>query len=334
MKYQFDLVALDVRSEVEIASLSDTVISIGRDITNNILIGSESVSRRHASVILASDTWVFVDCESTNGSWINDVKVLPGRFYTLRNADVLQLGDTRFRFTYPDEARRPEPRLSLLLFAGDRFEREFEFLDPHYKFVIGTKSGDIVISDSREVDNLDESSVFSLLSTGFALDSNISSMRVFINGNDLAQTSKINDRDSIEIGIYSILVVDDLRKKLNTELTDDNKSVLKSVGMDRLLTHIGSQEKGEDLKTWDDDSQSGVSSSKNCSFQRENSFTGTVAIKGSNPSFGQPLEDNSHDSLSALHSEKDQASADIDYLQVALGVIFVILTVAVAMLMF
>jgi len=50
------------------------------------------VSRNHARVSYVDDLFVVEDLDSTNGSWLNDLQLTPGRNYPLQNNDRLTLG--------------------------------------------------------------------------------------------------------------------------------------------------------------------------------------------------------------------------------------------------
>jgi pSer/pThr/pTyr-binding forkhead associated (FHA) protein len=50
------------------------------------------LSRRHAMVVRADNGYALVDLGSTNGTWLNDVRLMPNRLYPLRNGDQVRLG--------------------------------------------------------------------------------------------------------------------------------------------------------------------------------------------------------------------------------------------------
>lgn len=49
---------------------SRRVITIGRDITNDIEVGNPEASRKHCRIVIQNDSYVLVD-QSTNGTWIS-----------------------------------------------------------------------------------------------------------------------------------------------------------------------------------------------------------------------------------------------------------------------
>jgi hypothetical protein len=78
-------------------TLDSTAISIGRGATNEISIdGDEFASARHARIEPRRDgVWVS-DAGSTNGTYVNGVKV--DRPRKLVNGDVVRAGETELRF--------------------------------------------------------------------------------------------------------------------------------------------------------------------------------------------------------------------------------------------
>lgn len=74
---------------------------LGRGSGNDIAINDELVSKQHAEII-ASELesgqgfeYVIKDCESTNGTFVNDEKIDE---HTLQNGDVIRIGVNHFRF--------------------------------------------------------------------------------------------------------------------------------------------------------------------------------------------------------------------------------------------
>ena len=76
-------------------SLSDGSVRIGRGPENDVVLHSDSVSRRHARVETRSGGYVVVDMHSTNGTYVNDELV---DAQALRRGDQLKVGDTIMKF--------------------------------------------------------------------------------------------------------------------------------------------------------------------------------------------------------------------------------------------
>lgn len=75
--------------------LGDVPLNIGREPDADIRINDTSVSRRHARVVPDSDGYAVQDLQSTNGTFVNDVRVSVQK---LRAGDYLHIGTTIFRY--------------------------------------------------------------------------------------------------------------------------------------------------------------------------------------------------------------------------------------------
>jgi len=70
-------------------------VSIGRGSDNTLVMDSDSVSRKHAVVKPAGESFVIEDLESTNGTYVNDS---PVSTHVLRKGDQIKIGDTILKF--------------------------------------------------------------------------------------------------------------------------------------------------------------------------------------------------------------------------------------------
>jgi len=68
---------------------------IGRLADVDIPIDADSVSRRHARILRGEDGWYVEDMNSTNGCYVNDVKV---NARILKDGDILRFGEAIFKF--------------------------------------------------------------------------------------------------------------------------------------------------------------------------------------------------------------------------------------------
>lgn len=73
-------------------ALDQDLLTLGRDPGNNIVINDPQVSRQHARITRQGDLMVIEDMGSTNGTFVNGMR-LTGP-HTLANGDVISLGDT------------------------------------------------------------------------------------------------------------------------------------------------------------------------------------------------------------------------------------------------
>lgn len=77
--------------------LSKRVINIGRDRDNDIVLDSDSVSRRHARVEHRDGQVFVLDLDSTNGTFVNDDGE-PVTEMQLRKGDHVKIGDSIFKY--------------------------------------------------------------------------------------------------------------------------------------------------------------------------------------------------------------------------------------------
>ena len=77
--------------------LDQEVITIGRDRENDIVLDSDSVSRRHARIEHRDGRIYLTDLDSTNGTYVNDDNE-PVRDCQLRRGDQVKIGDTIFKY--------------------------------------------------------------------------------------------------------------------------------------------------------------------------------------------------------------------------------------------
>ncbi len=61
------------------------------------------VSRQHASIELSRGRYFIRDLESTNGTWVNDVKLIPHQAYGLNSGDLIRLGQLGFYMYFKTE---------------------------------------------------------------------------------------------------------------------------------------------------------------------------------------------------------------------------------------
>jgi diguanylate cyclase (GGDEF)-like protein len=82
--------------------LSDQRIVVGRTPESHIFVNEASVSRQHAAITSTAAGFEIEDLGSSNGTFINDVKVAARSL--LKDGDMLRLGTILFRFFASDNA--------------------------------------------------------------------------------------------------------------------------------------------------------------------------------------------------------------------------------------
>jgi pSer/pThr/pTyr-binding forkhead associated (FHA) protein len=192
---------------VEIIQIDQGSILIGREPENHVVVDSESVSRRHAALHEAEGVWVFQDFESTNGSWLNGVRLSAGVFKPLRNDDVIQLADfpMRYRVQSPAAQESFDAAPSVLVFdEGGQF-RSISFLqgDP---FSIGGAGSTLELGGDTPLLRIGRSAaggVELVIEADAAQNGG-----VLLNGTQVHGVNRLNDRDEIRFAGFVILLCD------------------------------------------------------------------------------------------------------------------------------
>ncbi len=90
--------ALELVDSGEVApvfNIDSDVIQIGRIGDNDVVLPDPNVSRVHARVTRRGRSYYITDLNSTNGTWVNEMRV---REAELSDNDVIRLGNTRLVF--------------------------------------------------------------------------------------------------------------------------------------------------------------------------------------------------------------------------------------------
>lgn len=93
---------------VRVIRVGDDPVRIGRDLANSVVLLDEDVSAHHAVVSRVAGNLTIRDLRSTNGTFVNGVRI--GEMRALQDGDEVMLGSTalfRVRHVAPMEAARP-----------------------------------------------------------------------------------------------------------------------------------------------------------------------------------------------------------------------------------
>ena len=192
---------IEPRSEIIQAEAGE--ISIGREPDNLVVIDSESISRKHAVVTEVDSFWIFRDNRSTNGSFINGIKLTPGQSRLLRHNDVVQVADYPLRYVELNQKQGVQSSNSLLVFYKEAFESNF-VVSADSRFAIGGPEGNFFIEGATDDKPQLE---ISLVNGRFELSAESESL-VIVNGLAVSGVTALSDRDEIVVGPYSIVVND------------------------------------------------------------------------------------------------------------------------------
>lgn len=68
-------------------------ITIGRDTDNSVVIDNKLASRHHAVIQKVKDEYFVRDENSTNGTFVNDRRIPPGKYVKLSAGDKITIGN-------------------------------------------------------------------------------------------------------------------------------------------------------------------------------------------------------------------------------------------------
>src|SRR5213592_3246670 len=87
-------------------AVAGTSLVFGRDASCDVVVAGKDVSRRHAEIVQTPKGYLIVD-SSTNGTSVNDTRIEGQRL--LARADVITIGEEKFRFYADTAAAAPSP---------------------------------------------------------------------------------------------------------------------------------------------------------------------------------------------------------------------------------
>ncbi len=88
---QYRLVVRQGPTPGQIFELNSNEVSIGRDISNDIVINDAEVSRNHARLILERDRYKIEDLNSTNGTYIDGQRLIGPHLLAI--GEIIMFGD-------------------------------------------------------------------------------------------------------------------------------------------------------------------------------------------------------------------------------------------------
>ncbi len=96
--------------------------TIGRAVDNDVVLTDIAVSRKHFDLRYEAGSWVLVDRGSGNGTLVNNN--LEDQPFMLANGDVIEIGNTTFRFEIPNGVPRVASSVSIARGQHDDEEEE------------------------------------------------------------------------------------------------------------------------------------------------------------------------------------------------------------------
>ena len=97
---RFELVFLDGKRAGESVPLEGAEVTLGRSRSSTIVLDDPLVSRHHLRLALTGNAVMLHDLDSSHGTFLNNKRVRGS--VSLNPGDVLQVGDTKLRFSAPE----------------------------------------------------------------------------------------------------------------------------------------------------------------------------------------------------------------------------------------
>lgn len=142
---------------LELAFDAEEVISLGRDPGSHVQLPDSSVSLRHAVIRPSPSGPVLMDQNSTNGTFLNSVRLVAGGGKLLSDGDELLIGRTRARVQLRTPSTAPQTGLStqdiaLAMVQGALLDSGTA-VTPRLKVVAGPDHGlELLLSEERGYD--------------------------------------------------------------------------------------------------------------------------------------------------------------------------------------
>jgi ABC-type multidrug transport system ATPase subunit/pSer/pThr/pTyr-binding forkhead associated (FHA) protein len=110
---------LEPQLKIEKVGLDKDCITIGRDASNDVVIDHPVVSKRHAEIIKQDGKVILVDLGSTNGTFVNGIKV---KRHQLQELDRIVIGPSELHFSGASLSHAPDTRVVRLDSIGVTFQ--------------------------------------------------------------------------------------------------------------------------------------------------------------------------------------------------------------------
>ncbi len=89
---------------VKAIELGDQIVTIGRSPECEVHLPLANISRQHAQVVFRKDEYYLEDMDSTNGTYLNGVRV---KKCVLRNNDQIEIGEARIHYLEEKTVGKP-----------------------------------------------------------------------------------------------------------------------------------------------------------------------------------------------------------------------------------
>jgi len=96
-------------------TIDSNSVRIGRGSDNSITLRDKKISRNHILIFRDKNNLRIKDLNSTNGSYINNIKIKPDRFYDIKTEDNIRIGSSIIRISPEKHTQRTKNKLIIPL---------------------------------------------------------------------------------------------------------------------------------------------------------------------------------------------------------------------------
>ena len=84
--------------ETFVVNQNSYIIGSAADSVDYCITRSHSISRKHACIMKFEDGYYIQDLDTTNGTYVNDIRVMPGRYMKLDPGNIIRLAEEEFEY--------------------------------------------------------------------------------------------------------------------------------------------------------------------------------------------------------------------------------------------
>lgn len=190
---------------------------IGRQESSDIVLKEETVSRKHARIILQNGDWFLEDLHSKHGTLLNGESIIPEEKRILHDGDKIQIGDETLEVVIASSASiSSEP--TYFVFLNGPTSGQKLILDPQKsELILGRSPESDIVIDNKNISRKHAKLKQDI--DGVWLEDLSSKNGVLVNDQKILAPVLLKDSDQIQLG------------DLKLELVDTNAALLKRLSV-------------------------------------------------------------------------------------------------------